>query len=311
MRKEAYGMILRKRSRPIVLQKYEALLRRLPPNYHRLSEIERAFRKRQKGYYGERKVDEYVKKLQDMSTILHNIQLHIQGQLFQIDTLLITPNFLYILEIKNFGGIITFDTHFNQFTRLNKEKEEGYRSPIIQASLQARQLEKWLQLRQLTNIPIFYFVVISYPSTIIKVEGDKKEIRDIVMHAEEIPNRILDMEQKFEANKNQQINKSIALPHQQIGKLIDSHSSEFDIDVMTTHKIKASELIRGVQCPECKYLGLPRIYGGWYCSSCQRKYTSAHKQALTDYFLLIKPTITNSECMNFLRIPLKIQQTVY
>ena len=43
-------------------------------------------------------------------------------------------------------------------------------------------------------------------------------------------------------------------------------------------------------------------YGVWTCPHCKEKSKTAHIKAIEDYFLLIKPSITNSELRHFLQI---------
>ncbi|WP_439649950.1 hypothetical protein [Cytobacillus pseudoceanisediminis] len=42
--------------------------------------------------------------------------------------LLLCPNFLLILEIKNISGTLYFDPAFNQLNMSKQEKERGFRS---------------------------------------------------------------------------------------------------------------------------------------------------------------------------------------
>lgn len=66
-----------------------------------------------------------------------------------MDTVIITTYAVYIIEIKNFDGILIFDTFFNQLIRHNGSKEEGFRSPITQATTQADLLKQWLHRHHL------------------------------------------------------------------------------------------------------------------------------------------------------------------
>src|SRR5699024_12125383 len=58
----------------------------------------------------------------------------------------------------------------------------------------------------------------------------------------------------------------------------------------------------GVHCPECRKLGMERIYGTWKCHDCGKKSKHAHLRAIADYLLLVKPWINNKQCMRFLHL---------
>ncbi|WP_407058295.1 nuclease-related domain-containing protein [Tigheibacillus jepli] len=74
----------------------------------------------------------------------------------QIDNLIITPHAIYIIEVKNFNGTITFDTVLNQFIRDDGRKEGGFHHPITQVELQASRLERWLEENNFPIVPIIF-----------------------------------------------------------------------------------------------------------------------------------------------------------
>lgn len=80
---------------------------------------------------------------------------------------------------------------------------------------------------------------------------------------------------------------------------------EYDKDIMAKHNVKLSDLQPGVHCPKCEWLGMERVHSGWRCDKCGHKSPHAHRRAIQDYLLLIKPWITNSECRRFLNFNAK------
>ncbi|GAB3804287.1 hypothetical protein GCM10028868_31810 [Virgibacillus kimchii] len=246
-----------------------------------------------KGYIGERNTDYHTSLLASRFSILQDAGLKIQGKTTQMDTLIVTPHAIFLIESKNFEGVIIFDTILKQLIRDDGQKEKGYRYPITQVELQKLKLQLWLQQHHLAHIPIYPLVAISDPATVIKVIGDHEAIAKTVFHAEYIPKQILDMEARLEGEK---------INHHKIASMILRDCVEYDKDIMAEHQVKAGDLLPGVHCAECKLLGLKRVHGGWLCGKCQHKSHNAHKQALEDYFLLIKPSISNQECMNWLKL---------
>lgn len=286
-------MILKKRTKPIMLKKYEALLPRLHPNFPRLADVRHEYNKSKKGYEGELDVDYHLELLSREYTVLQDVCLQVQGRTFQMDNLVISQQAVTIVDVKNYNGTVIFDTALDQFTRDDGAVETGFSHPITQVELQKSNLQQWLLERSYPNIPINYFIAISDPRTIIKVEGDKEKIAEVVAHGANIPKKIIDV--------NKELASGGALQDRKIGQVIVKESKEFDMDIMELHSIKSKHISPGVQCPECGVLGIRRVHSGWMCYKCKKKYRTAHNPALADYLLFVRPWITNSECMRFLK----------
>ncbi|MFA1822215.1 nuclease-related domain-containing protein [Virgibacillus oceani] len=286
-------MILRNRPKPVTLEKYERLIPRLSPHVPGVRKIHAEADRRLKGYVGEKKTDNHTNLLASQFSILYDIGLKIQGKTVQFDTLIITPHAIFPIESKNFSGVITFDAILKQLIRDNGKAEKGYRYPITQAELQKMKLQLWLQQHNLAHIPIYPLVAISDPATVVKVIGDQESIAKMVFHAEYIPKQIMDMEAQLKGDE---------LNHYKIARMILRECVELDRDIIAEHEISVTDLKPGVQCPACKYIGLKRMYGAWWCERCRKKHRNAHKQALEDYILLVRSYITNEENRKWLNI---------
>ncbi|UJL45839.1 NERD domain-containing protein [Virgibacillus sp. NKC19-16] len=282
------------RTKPLVLKKYEILMLYLKRSFPRFKDVEKEYKKRKKGYEGELQVDYHLDLLSHQFLILRDICLSVQGRTFQIDNLIITQNAIFIVEVKNYQGTIIFDTILDQFTRDNGKLETGFSHPVSQAELQRLHLQQWFQERNYPTIPIYSFIAISDPSTIIKVEGDREEIAKVVAHGANIPRKLVEI--------NKQLPAHAALQDRKIGTVIQKESKEYEIDIMKRHDVKMSDLLPGVQCPACKVLGMERIYNNWQCRKCNYRSPNAHEQALTDYMLIGNMWITNSNCRWWLQI---------
>ncbi|MYL46680.1 NERD domain-containing protein [Virgibacillus halodenitrificans] len=285
-------MKLNKRNKPKSLVKYEALLQRIRPDHPGLKEIQGIAERELHGFEGERIVDYHTDLLAEEYTILHNICLELQGKMFQIDTLVISKSAIYVIEIKNYKGTVTFNTILKQFTRDDGRKEVGYRYPVTQVELQKFKLERWLHLRDYSSIPIYPLIAISKPSTIIDVNGNVEEIAAKVFHAEYLPKKIVEMD-----NEHQSRNQ---LSSDKIGRLMLRESREYEVDILEKHGLNFTDLLTGVRCPYCGRLGMARGHNSWECARCQKKNQTAHMAALADFFLLIETSISNSECQYWL-----------
>lgn len=289
-------MILKPRKKPLPLQKLEAAIPRVSSIPLKLADMKKDYAKRMKGYIGEKKVDYQLEPLASQASILQGFVLSHCGKKFEIDTLLITHHAGYIIEGKNYNGTITFDTVLKQFFRDNGALTEGYRYPITQVKAQSQKLIEWLKSYQLTQLPIYYYIAISDPSTIVKVIGNQEAIAQVVGHAEHIPNMILENEAKFKRTNRETFN------HRKIGELILMNSTDYNRDILADYGLTPQDLAPGVRCPSCGYLGMTRIHKYWLCPQCQHKSRYAHQAALRDYFLLVQPWISNKICMYWLKI---------
>lgn len=286
-------MILKERRPPIEITQLEAVIPRLS-KVHIMKRIEKELSNSRKGYAGEQKVDRYTSLLKNDFTILQDVYLYNNGTSFQIDTLIIGPRGIFVIEIKDLSGTLLFNLITNQFIRIYHNKEESFRNPIIQATTNKLQLTEWLSNRNIKDIPIYSLVAIADPSTIIKVTPEDRDISNIVMHGEYIPHQIIQIDNRLAGRSSQS--------HPKIGKLILQECKAFDLDLTKEYGIIPESILGGVVCPRCNKIGMNRKHGKWNCTHCHHTSKDAHIQALSDYFSLIKPWITNKECRRFLSI---------
>ncbi|ALX49999.1 NERD domain-containing protein [Lentibacillus amyloliquefaciens] len=287
-------MIIRNRPKPLPLRNLDAAIPRLPPTFPNLPRMQEDVKKQQQGYSGEKKIDYFLDNLAPMYTILHDVYLRENNKNFQIDSLAIANHSIFMIDSKNYNGTISFNTTLRQLTRSDGKLESGFENPITQIKNQKFHLQNWLKERNLGHIPVKCFVAIADPSTVVRVEGSEDEVSQYVVHAAELPERIMNADQQY---RNKGARK---LPDYQIGKTMLSECGEFDIDIFKKYGMRLANILPGVICPGCGLRGMKRIHSGWWCRKCQQKHYHAHWQALADYLLLVKNTITNKECMWFL-----------
>ncbi|MEK5444453.1 nuclease-related domain-containing protein [Fredinandcohnia sp. FSL W7-1320] len=179
-------MIRKVRTVPIIILILEALLQRIPQDHPKRPQIQVELVKRKKGYRGELSLNYYLELIDTPEfLILHDIRLTDGKSFFQIDTLIITPYFYLILEIKNITGTLYFEDDSNQMIRTLNNEEEGMHNPILQSLRHSRQFKNWLTQRKLPLLPIEHLVIISDPKTIIK--ASRPSIFTKVMHSANLP----------------------------------------------------------------------------------------------------------------------------
>lgn len=201
--------------------------------------------------------------------------------------------------MKNITGTLIFDSTFNQLIRINDNKDErAFSSPIIQVNRHVDQLRKWLALHSYPSIPIEPLVIIENDKSVIKsTEKEKSQpLSQFVLPYYVLPDKIKELEVKHTTHlltKESHHNLSVQL-------LLQHHPLKFNI--LQHFHIPESDLIKGIQCTNCKIYSMHRSFGTWACRKCMTTSKDAHLQALHDYYLLIGNTINNRQMNNFLHI---------
>jgi len=282
-----------------VLIDWALLTRRLRKDHPARAVISDDFQSRVSGYRGEKSLDYYLKKLPDSQfDVIHQLRLKNGEYYFQMDEVLISPVGLFNLEVKNYSWDLHFDEKFDQFFRIppNKVKRVRSQNPVIQAREQAIQLKHWLIQHQLPILPIEYLFVNANNKSIITADSKNQQILERVTNSETLIDKI---SQFMKLHEEKNIEKSTLKNIEKL--LLTSHIPQ-DFNIEKMYKITPHEIIPGVHCPQC--FSIPMYYkrGIWYCSHCNYHSKTAFVDTVYDYFLLMKPTITNSELREFLHI---------
>lgn len=277
--------------------KCEALLRRINPNHPTRPDVTEKLRTKKAGEKGERSLEFHLSMLSDSRYhIFNGLRLKLGKYFFQIDTFILSPSFGFSLESKNRSGEITYKKDFNQVFCKKNGVEERIKNPILQARLQINKLQKWLKEHNCPDVPLQYFVVNTNEKTIIRLESRDDRIVHHLCNSECLMDKIEQLAGYYKTDKlsDKDIKKIKRL-------LLTNHTPE-DPDILQMFHITPMDVLTGVQCPECFFLAMVYKNGIWCCPKCEAKSKTAHIQAIHDYFLLIKPTITNSELRAFLHL---------
>ncbi|WP_404346347.1 NERD domain-containing protein [Sutcliffiella horikoshii] len=291
-------MIIKEREIPSNLLFLQAIERRLENDHPSMPRVKELIAKQIKGYKGESAIDYPLSILPDQDFhILHSVSLQCQNQNFHIDTLLLSNNFISLLEVKNMGGTIHFDRKFNQLTQTYMGNVKYYQCPIIQVNNQERVLKQWMEQFGFPQIPITSFVVISNPSCMIQVDPGDKSTNQKVIHGHYLPTKI----EQQKAISNRQSLSTIEI--QNLAHTIIEHHKSKPTLTLKQLNITPSELLLGVQCLYCLAIPMQRTHSYWCCPKCNNKSKDAHIPALRDYCLLFNETISNKEAREFLLVP--------
>ncbi|MDM5226598.1 nuclease-related domain-containing protein [Cytobacillus sp. NJ13] len=289
-------MLMKSRSKPLRILQIEALLRRLPDYHRKRAEIEVDYRNGLLGFNGEKQLDYYLSFLPGKDFRIYNDLRLILHTPFQIDSLLITPFFAVIIEVKNYSGTLYFEPISDQVIQKHGQKEKVIPNPVSQVLRQVSQFKEWLLKEKVPELPIEYFVTITNPAAYIKTEKENSFILKRVVHTEKIIDRLMNAKSKY--------NKQILWPNDinRLNEKILCKNSPLDNDILNTYGINRKDLLRGVQCHSCKSFAVVRKDGKWCCLKCKMISRTSHMEAITDYLLLFNSKITNKECRDYLNL---------
>ncbi len=297
LNKRSDRLIIKPLQAPHYLLQMEALARRISPHHILKESITSKAKRLRAGYIGEASLEYYLQFLPYHNFfIFYNIRLKDEHGYFQIDILVASTKFLFILEVKNIKDHVIFDD-MGQAIRFVNEKEEAFTHPIYQINLQHTRLLRWLRQYNLPPVPLEKLVIYTHPKTILKNLTNDPTISKHIIQKE----KLLEKVELFQETYTQS-----CLSEEELLRLssllISSHITK-EVAVMQKYALTKNELLRGVFCFNCKKSKMYFHYGMWRCSSCHQQSKTAHRHALSDYALLIEPYITNRQAREYLEVP--------
>ncbi|MCA0986761.1 nuclease-related domain-containing protein [Guptibacillus algicola] len=293
------NVIAKNRNTPQYLLKLTALMKRLPSHHPIVEEVRELVAIHKAGFNGERALDFPLSLVKSKDhTVYHDIRISNISSYFQMDSLVVTPSYLLIIEVKNISGTLLFDPIFNQLIRTSKNNdvEEAFPDPLTQVRRQHLQLLTFLKQHRFPSIPIETLVVVSNRRTVLKATNDVKEIATQVIKSDYLPTKIKAFDNKY-------LEEKLSMKEmRRLGRLLIKHHTPLDIDVLRRFSLSRLDLLEGVHCPECSYLPMKRLHGRWICMKCGGVSREAHLEALRDYALLVSNWVTNQEVRRFLKV---------
>lgn len=275
----------------------EAVLRRLQEKSWYNEKLISAYKKEKAGYDGERNVD-YALSIFPRKDflIIKGLRLENSPFHFQIDTLILSRNFILILEIKNTKGTLQYDSKQKQFTQIVDGNKKSYKDPIMQTKAQKNQLQIWLQRFGITGFPIETLVVVAFPSTIIENIRQDPFVYEKIIHTASLNEQIGIIEKKY----TREVTSFTSI--KKLASAMLQRNNPLRTDVLWELNINLNQFVKGVICKHCNPYPMIREYKGWFCPRCKKQDPRAHERDILDYFLLYGDTITNKECRDYLGI---------
>lgn len=289
-------MLGKEREKPLIILKLETLLPRISPVLHPQREkVATDLGRFYSGYRGEQSLDYHFNFFEDDDYIFfHGLRLPWKnGLYFQIDYLLLTPNVIIILEVKNIKGTIYFNVPVQQMIRTLDGIEEAFPCPTIQSNRHVMQLNEWLRKNHFPNIPILAYVVFSNSSTVLKTDPIHQNIFEKVITSANMPHKINSDRQKY---PNKILNKRKI---EQLKTLFMQEHTEDDAIILKRYNLDRSDLLSGVLCFKCNQLSIRQTKGKWVCDLCKGSFPNSYIHALMDYRLHVSHSISNRQFRQF------------
>ncbi|WP_370048184.1 nuclease-related domain-containing protein [Lysinibacillus sp. RC79] len=292
-------MLLKKREVSLKQLTLEMLERRLPKSHPKSTYYQEMLNRTRAGYAGEQRVDQEWQEiyLEHVHYLLHDVVLKDEGvSIHQMDTLLMSQNFILIVEIKNIVGRVEYMEDHHQFIRVTYDgKVDGFRNPFDQVKRHARFLRQIFQ-KAGDHIPIIYMIVSANPNMIMTSSLSAQPIIHVSGLAEKV-------EQLF--NQHQQ-----AYLSEEILRELSKHILKMHKPTQWTLDMKMDELKKGVLCSKCDYrFAMHYRQGKWQCENCGEVDNQAFNNALKDYRYMYGELISNSSLQDFFGI--SCAKTVY
>jgi hypothetical protein len=294
-------LIKKQQTKSLKLLKLEVILNRLLQNHPSRSELQGEYSKSFAGNIGEESLNYYLTDLQDDKFyILYDLRLPRNSSkkyYFQIDCLLIHPQFCILLEVKNLIGDLYFDHQFDQMIRTRNEIKETFPDPVNQVELQKEYFAKWLEQNKFPKIPLQTLVVITNPRSHISISPlYKKEKAQKIIRGRILGSKIMSF------TKNESADILMKKDMNRLSTQLIKQNEPLNYDLLSAYNIHLDELQTGVICPFCGSIPMIRTYGNWFCSSCHKRSRTAHVQAIEDYALLFGCEVKNKTLRNFLHL---------
>ncbi|MFP7298498.1 nuclease-related domain-containing protein [Neobacillus niacini] len=283
---------MKERSDSLTLKGLIAAQGRLPAAHPMFSTLLSKQQSIEAGIGGEQRVAEVLQKYRFpfKNNIFHDLSLS-SDTYFQMDHFFKTPHFGVIFETKNLAGSLEFRENPPQ---LVQKREDGqikyYESPVVQLERNLELMSAWLSQRDI-DLPLYGAIVLAYPKQHVEIPPANTK----VLFPNLIPPFIKSLPQEGKG-----LDPSV---FQRLSKeLLKSHRTYIPKPICESYQIPVGDIQPGVRCAACGKIGMTKLPRTWHCPSCKVNNHLAHQAALVEWFLVVKSSITNRECREFLGV---------
>ncbi|BAQ10054.1 transcriptional regulators [Bacillus sp. OxB-1] len=281
------------RQKPELMLSLPRLLARLHPNNPMHKEIQNQLYRIEAGYAGEQRVDKYLESIEFPTpvSILTDVHLPIAPKFsIQIDTLILTPSYVYILEIKNIAGTLSYISNPPHFECTYPDKTPILIDcPLLQLNNNKYGLDLWLE-RNGFSIRSSGLIVLANQTLVKNVPDDMPIL--YAKHLQQYFRTLAETEPKLSSTQ-----------YQRLVEVLNNNQNRYNPYPLTKrYQIRSEDIQKGALCKECLN-GLQRInHVTWICPVCKTKDRKPFIHGIQDWFMLIKTSISNEECRDFLKL---------
>lgn len=286
-------MIIKHRSMPKNLLGLLSLSRRLAASHEKANDVGVRLSNEEAGFGGEKNFDKHMLEFKPIyaHAILHDLCLKQNGIFSQMDSILITPSFIIIFEVKNIGGKIKFERNPD---RIVVTSDDG-RTRTMQSPIAELERKKYLLQGWLSNIGI------KMPIQCVVVFAYAKEIEPVLVpgyhitFAYQVPYYLygLSLEEELISSRNL-IELAV--------KMRQNHSEYNPFPMVEKWKISRDDLLPGVFCSACSHRGMKWHLRRWTCPKCGNRGDDNHIEAVAEWFYLMDKKMTNRDFREFLLV---------
>lgn len=270
----------------------DSLASRLPISHPMHRKMQKKAKNKAAGDIGEEVVMHELTKLKLPYSFhaYHNISLYAE-KLIQMDILIVTPHYALILEVKNFKDTVEITTNPSQMVQtLANGVKNVSRSPESQVEDYIYQLTQFLKQYNIT-LPVLGAVVFAFETLHIINSSNRTTIllkNDLLSYIRSIKTQKPDLnEAQLERIKN---------------LILQKNKDYKPFPLSDYYSIDPIDLITGVICEKCTYIGIKKAKRRWICPKCGSTSQTAHLHTIKEYFLIARKTLSNKECRQFLHL---------
>ncbi len=223
-----------------------------------------------KGFDGEVLFDSLTEKIQSECLVLNDLLLNLGKTTFQLDTIIITSNKVYLFEVKNYEG-----DHFYEEDKMFKLPKTEVTNPLHQVR-RAETLLKQLLHRLGYNIPVEGLVVFISPEfTLYQAPRDIPFV---------FPTQIKQFLKQFDSNTLRLSNNHMRLAE----KLLSLHIQENKYSNLPEYHY--DQLKKGITCTKCNSFLLTVHGRNIKCNECGylEPISTAILRSINEFKLLFK-----------------------
>ncbi|WP_233786243.1 nuclease-related domain-containing protein [Planococcus halotolerans] len=237
------------------------------------------------GAAGEKRTAELLEReldLAEKAKIFRGVWLPYMDGFAQVDVLLLHPNFICALEVKNMVGEFYFDKDNFQFYRIVDGRKEGMRNPESQLHRAVKATEKFFGFK------VHGTIVMSSRSGRVAVPPKLYP----VIALDYLPFHIEKM-----------VDPLLSFDVEGLEGLVRRSRGQFNgPDLLLKHKLTRDCLEVGVRCLGCRRVMCEWRDRKWRCSYCGSISSNAHEFALQEYTILFGSELTTEFAYKWLGI---------